>query len=123
MQWQPGLDSLFVDHDILLLFDLGHDGIEEPASAENRHARIGDCRPAAWFAPFTGSDPRDPRSGFRRRESSRARRIIAQEPVSLTGAIPSPGSAAVLRSVAFGHAHGAPAAETHVSCPPGGHFM
>jgi hypothetical protein len=66
MDWRTALDVLFVDHDILLLFDPEQDGIEDPGSAENQHARMGDYRPAAWFAPFGGADPRDPRRGFRR---------------------------------------------------------
>jgi hypothetical protein len=66
LDWQGALDALFADHDILLLFDPGQDGIEDPAGTENEHARIGDYRPAAWFTPFAAEVARDPHRGFRR---------------------------------------------------------
>lgn len=66
LDWDGARDALFVDHDILLLFDPGSDGIDDPDCVENRHARIGDYRPAAWFTPFTAADARDPVRGFRR---------------------------------------------------------
>lgn len=61
------LDALFADHDILLLSDPGHDGIEDPSSAENMATRIGDYRAAGWFISFTPGDARNPNRGFRRR--------------------------------------------------------
>lgn len=61
------LDVLFAVHDILLLFDPAHDGIEDPASADNVATRIGDYRAADWFISFTPADVRDPNRGFRRR--------------------------------------------------------
>jgi hypothetical protein len=66
LDWDGARDALFVDHDILLLFDPGQDGLDDPGSAENRSARIGDYRPAAWFNSFTAENARDPARGFRR---------------------------------------------------------
>ena len=58
--------SLFQDHDILNLYDLDRDGIEDPDSLENRITGMGDYRPAAWFTWFGGHEPRDSRRSFRR---------------------------------------------------------
>jgi len=64
--WTAASTYLFQDHDILALFDLGSDGIEDPSSPENQATGIGDYRPAAWFDWFGNRIPRDPARGFRR---------------------------------------------------------
>lgn len=66
LDWAGALDALVADHDILLLFDPASDGIEDPLTAENRGARIGDYRPTAWSTSFTPDLARDPARGFRR---------------------------------------------------------
>jgi len=66
LDWQGALDALFADHDLLLLFDVELDVIEDPAALENRLPRMGDYRPAAWFTPLDAITARDPHRGFRR---------------------------------------------------------
>jgi hypothetical protein len=59
-------DVLFLDLDILELFDPEVDGIEDPDSDGNRMRSMGDYRPQAWFEPFQHIDARDGRRPFRR---------------------------------------------------------
>ena len=64
--WDMCSEILFQDHDILMLYDESLDGIENPGNDANRHLRMGDLRPAAWFEYFANVEPRDPARGFRR---------------------------------------------------------
>jgi hypothetical protein len=64
--WDLAAEVLLQDDDILNLFDEQMDGIEDPDSEANRHAGMGDYRPAAWFRPFSNMTPRDGRRRFRR---------------------------------------------------------
>lgn len=64
--WGMASEVLFQDHDILSLFDVELDGIEDPDGEYNRAMGIGDYRPLAWFGTFLNMDPREPRRGFRR---------------------------------------------------------
>lgn len=66
MNWSGALEALFADHDILLLFGPEQDGIEDPATWENKSARIGDYRTPAWFDTFAFGSTRNPDRGFRR---------------------------------------------------------
>jgi len=61
---RPG--SVGPRNDVLMLFDDSLDGIDDPESAANQWAVIGDMRPQAWFEPFNNVEPRDPTRGFRR---------------------------------------------------------
>jgi hypothetical protein len=64
--WDQCSSLLFQDHDVLMLFDRGLDGFEDPDSDINRQFSVGDLRPEAWFASFANVEPRDPNRGFRR---------------------------------------------------------
>ncbi|AWS43657.1 hypothetical protein DKM19_22115 [Streptosporangium sp. 'caverna'] len=64
--WDGCSDVLFQDHDILWLFDASYDGSEDPDTDLNRHFRVGDLRPCAWFTTFGNHKPRDPARGFQR---------------------------------------------------------
>jgi len=64
--WDLASDAFLQDHDILDLFDVEMDGIEDPDSEDNRARGIGDYRPHAWFRTFLNMDPRDGRRPFRR---------------------------------------------------------
>jgi hypothetical protein len=64
--WDMASEVLLQDHDILDLFDVEMDGIEDPDSAHNRAMGIGDYRPQAWFRTVLNMDPRDGRRAFRR---------------------------------------------------------
>ena len=64
--WNAASTFLFQDHDILALYELASDGIEDPDSPENQATGIGDYRPAAWFDWFSNRIPRDRARGFRR---------------------------------------------------------
>lgn len=64
--WDMASEVLFQDHDILDLFDVEMDGIEDPDSDYNRAMGMGDYRPQAWFRTFLNMDPRDGRRRFRR---------------------------------------------------------
>jgi hypothetical protein len=64
--WGGALTGLFQDHDILNLYDLDRDGIEDPDSLENQITGMGDYRPAAWFNWFGGHEPRHAARPFRR---------------------------------------------------------
>jgi hypothetical protein len=64
--WDMASEVFFQDHDILGLFDLGRDGIEDPDSEQNRAIGMGDYRPQAWFRSFLNATPRDGRRAFRR---------------------------------------------------------
>lgn len=64
--WEACREGLCQDSDILLLFDDEHDGVEDPASEENRTIGMGDYRPGAWFDTFGGMSSRDGRRPFRR---------------------------------------------------------
>jgi|GEM_PF-1237699 len=66
LDWDACVDGLFQDTDILALFNESLDGIEDPDTAMNREAGVGDYRPAAWFKPFDNQEPRDGRRPFRR---------------------------------------------------------
>lgn len=56
-------ELLFQDTDVLMLYDAGLDGIEDPDGEINVRLGIGDLRPAAWFEPFLNVTPRDSGSG------------------------------------------------------------
>lgn len=64
--WDMANDVLFQDHDILNLFDIELDGIEDPATDQNQSIGMGDYRPHTWFNPFNDFPPRDGRRPFRR---------------------------------------------------------
>jgi hypothetical protein len=64
--WDLYSEMLFQDHDVLMLFNEGLDGIEDPGDPLNREAGMGDLRPAAWFEFFNNVEPRDPNRVFRR---------------------------------------------------------
>ncbi|WP_328851224.1 hypothetical protein OG994_25625 [Micromonospora globbae] len=64
--WDTAYEVLLQDDDILNLFDVQPDGVEDPDSEHNRFMRMGDYRPAAWFRPFSNVTPRDGRRPFRR---------------------------------------------------------
>jgi len=64
--WDMAGEVLFQDHDILDLFDVELDGVEDPDSEHNRVMGIGDYRPQAWFGTFLNMDRRDGRRTFRR---------------------------------------------------------
>jgi hypothetical protein len=64
--WDLVSEVFFQDHDILELFDVEMDGIEDPDSEDNRARGIGDYRPQAWFRTFLNMDSRDGRRAFRR---------------------------------------------------------
>ncbi|WP_433294311.1 hypothetical protein ACQP2F_32780 [Actinoplanes sp. CA-030573] len=64
--WDLAEEVLLQDDDILSLFDVQMDGIEDPESEANRTAGMGDYRPAAWFRTFNNMTPRDGRRRFRR---------------------------------------------------------
>ena len=49
-----------------MLFDESLDGFENPSADINKHFRVGDLRPEAWFKFFNNVEPRDPNRGFRR---------------------------------------------------------
>ncbi|MFF7360341.1 hypothetical protein [Streptomyces sp. NPDC008125] len=49
----------FQDTDVLMLYDAGLDGMEDPEDEVNQRLGIGDLRPAAWFEPFLNVTPRD----------------------------------------------------------------
>ncbi|MEV6228106.1 hypothetical protein AB0L88_09590 [Saccharopolyspora shandongensis] len=65
-EWDVLYDILFQDLDILSLFDMELDGIEDPETETNRSFGIGDYRPQAWFQSFNNMEPRDGRRPFRR---------------------------------------------------------
>lgn len=64
--WNIASEVLFQDHDILDLFDIEMDGIEDPGSEYNRATGMGDYRPQSWFRTFLNMQPRDGRRKFRR---------------------------------------------------------
>ncbi|MEG3635210.1 hypothetical protein [Micromonospora palythoicola] len=64
--WDMTSEVLLQDTDILRLFDLHLDGVEDPDSDYNRFMGMGDYRPGAWFRPFQNASPRDGRRPFRR---------------------------------------------------------
>ncbi len=64
--WSMASEVFFQDHDILDLFDVEMDGVEDPDSEHNRAMGMGDYRPQAWFRTFLNMDPRDGRRTFRR---------------------------------------------------------
>ncbi|WP_436499507.1 hypothetical protein [Actinokineospora sp. HUAS TT18] len=66
LDWDMANDVLFQDHDILNLFDIELDGIEDPDGDQNQYIGMGDYRPHAWFTTFNNADPRDGRRPFRR---------------------------------------------------------
>lgn len=45
-------DSLLPDHDVLALFDLSLDGIEDSDAPENAQFRTVNLHPRKWFEPF-----------------------------------------------------------------------
>lgn len=64
--WDIAYEVLLQDDDILNLFDVRLDGVEDPEMEFNRYTGMGDYRPEAWFRPFANAMPRDGRRGFRR---------------------------------------------------------
>jgi hypothetical protein len=64
--WSLLDDVLFQDVDILSLFEVELDGIEDPDAEQNERIRMGDYRASAWFEPFLNMEPRDGRRPFRR---------------------------------------------------------
>jgi hypothetical protein len=65
-EWDAASQVLFQDYDILGLFDVELDGVEDTESGLNRKIGMGDYRPPAWFRTFINMDPRDGRRRFRR---------------------------------------------------------
>lgn len=65
--WHMCSELLFQDHDVLMLYDNGIDGIEADGGV-NRHLDLGHTlHPANWFKPFNSGRPiRDEMRGFRR---------------------------------------------------------
>lgn len=63
--WDLASEVFFQDHDILDLFEVEMDGIEDPDSEQNRIMGMGDYRPLAWFRTFLNMEPRDGRRPFR----------------------------------------------------------
>jgi hypothetical protein len=59
-------DVLFQDLDIVSLFDVELDGIEDPDAEQNARIGMGGYRPAAWFDTFLNMQTRDGRRPFRR---------------------------------------------------------
>lgn len=53
-------EMFFQDTDVLMLYDAGLDGMEDPEDEVNQRLGIGDLRPSAWFAPFVNVTPREP---------------------------------------------------------------
>lgn len=66
LDWDLLHDVLFQDLDILELFDVQLDGIEDPETEQNRQMGVGDYRPQAWFESFLNLEPRDGGRPFRR---------------------------------------------------------
>ncbi len=66
LDWGMTGEVLSQDNDILALFDLELDGIEDPDDDLNREIGMGDYRPSAWFVPFNNREARDGRRPFRR---------------------------------------------------------
>jgi hypothetical protein len=64
--WDMAYEVLLQDDDILNLFDVQLDGVEDPDSDYNQFMGMGDYRPGAWFRPFLNVTPRDSRRPFRR---------------------------------------------------------
>ncbi|MBO0804917.1 MAG: hypothetical protein J2P25_17815 [Nocardiopsaceae bacterium] len=64
--WHACSEFLFEDHDVLMLFDEGLDGLDNPSNELNHAAGVGDLRAAAWFKPFSHLQPREPGRSFRR---------------------------------------------------------
>lgn len=64
--WMGCSEFFFQDHDVMLLYAAGMDGVEAPDNELNREAGMGDLRPAAWFNVFGNMQPRDPGRTFRR---------------------------------------------------------
>ncbi|MFD6425931.1 hypothetical protein [Streptomyces sp. NPDC060198] len=52
-------EMFFQDTDVLMLYDAGLDGVEDPEDEANQRLGIGDLRPSAWFAPFLNVTPRE----------------------------------------------------------------
>ena len=48
-------DRLFSDHDVLMLFDLSFDGVDDPESEIARIQRPANLNPRDWFKPFAAS--------------------------------------------------------------------
>lgn len=64
--WEMCDEALLQDHDVQMLYDPAHDGIEDPDGDTNRELGAGDLRPHTWFRPFLNAEPRDLHRGFRR---------------------------------------------------------
>jgi hypothetical protein len=64
--WDMACEVLLQDDDILNLFNVSLDGIEDPGAEHNRIMGMGDYLPEAWFRPFLNMTPRDGRRPFRR---------------------------------------------------------
>lgn len=64
--WDECARALGMNKHFPLLGDPRFDGIDDPASEENARLGLGDLRPARWFEPYEGVDPRDRERGFRR---------------------------------------------------------
>ena len=45
-------DRLFVDHDVMVLFEMSMDGADDPDSEINRIGRYANLHPRDWFKPF-----------------------------------------------------------------------
>lgn len=65
--WDMCSELFFEDHDVLMLYDNGLDGIETDGDA-NRDLGLGHTlHPTNWFKPFNSGQPiRDETRGFRR---------------------------------------------------------
>ncbi|MFE9852243.1 hypothetical protein ACFYPN_26090 [Streptomyces sp. NPDC005576] len=52
-------EMFFQDTDVLMLYDAGLDGVEDPEDEVNQRLHIGDLRPSVWFEPFLNVAPRE----------------------------------------------------------------
>lgn len=63
--WSACSDSLFQDHDVLMLFDHSLDGIEDAEGDIHQSLGMVNLAPQDWFAAFDPDQARDPDRGFR----------------------------------------------------------
>ena len=64
--WGACVDLLFQDTDVLMLFDAGLDGIEDPEGEINQALGMANLQAREWFEPFGNTGQRDAARGFRR---------------------------------------------------------
>jgi hypothetical protein len=61
LDWDLLYEVLFQDFDMLSLFNIELDGIEDPDAEQNQLLGVGDYRPQVWFETFLNTEPRDGR--------------------------------------------------------------